>query len=401
MGRKIFNFNLILGIFFAFSGYYVILLLVANYLSNDLSRMFTIPLRILIILSFFALYRKSHFKTNIPISKIFYVFSAIYILRILIEKMKYSQLYMTHEFFLLYFLGFVLIPFYLLSNTKFQSENYQKIFYSILFGSFLLSVLTYFFYGDLIGSVSRISQEIGKDENYISPLALSYCSVLGISTGFFYLIANKVRKKIFILISSVIVVCLIPFFLGSSRGSVFALVVPFILYILFSNGFKRKIKFIFIGVLFISLLVYSTSFFGTGVFDRITGISNAIDSGGSSAIRLLIWEEGFNQFLQNPIMGNSLQSEFVKHHPHNILIETLITTGIVGFIPFILFLFFIFKRVIRIIRDSPQHFWIASPFLIGFMQNMFSGAIWGMSWVAVGAALIIGFDFTLDRNEQK
>jgi hypothetical protein len=26
------------------------------------------------------------------------------------------------------------------------------------------------------------------------------------------------------------------------------------------------------------------------------------------------------------------------------------------------------------------------------MQNMFSGAIWGASWFAMGAAIILGFD---------
>jgi O-antigen ligase len=399
---KIFNFSLFWSFFIAFSGYYVILMLVSNFLSNDFSRYFTIPLRLLLVLFFYILFKLKSIKyRKEKITVFFLLFAAIYLLRIFTELLKNNHYYMSLVSFFLSFLSFVFIPIYLVSKIQFSSKDYRIILISVLVGSMGVAILTYFFYGDLIGQVARISQEIGKDENYISPLALSYCSVLGIGTGISYLLANKVNKSRFLYISTVILISLIPFFLGASRGAIVSIIVPFIMYVLFSKGVKSKSRFIFIGLLFAMLVFYSTSYFGIGVFNRFTGTYDAIETGSSSAVRLLIWKSDFNQFLENPLMGNSLQSEFAGHHSHNIIVESMITTGILGTIPFLIFLFLIFRKVVKIIRYSPKYFWLTNLFLIGFMQNMFSGAIWGMSWTAIGAALIIGFNYKTLEDEYK
>jgi O-antigen ligase len=267
------------------------------------------------------------------------------------------------------------------------------MFFIIILGGVGVSLMTYYYYGQLIGEVARISQYVSKDENYISPLALSYCAVLGITAGLSFLLTNKVSKMTSIYLILAIFSCFIPFFLGASRGALIAITVPFLLYFLFSLRFTDKIRFVVLSALFLLIVVFSTSYFGTGIFDRMIGLSDAIDQGSSSAIRLEMWRYGFvEQFLNNPIFGNSLQLDSVSHHPHNIFVEVLLSTGIIGFIPFIGFIVFVFRKIIVIIKKRPQYFWLTSVFLIGFMQNMFSGAIWGASWFAMGAAIILGFD---------
>lgn len=389
---KFFNFNLYSTFFLAFSGYYIILMFVANFGSPSLSRYFTIPVRIILLLGIFFLYRASFQRITSKGYLAFLIFSALYLLRIFWEMIfGLSDYYLPNSEFLLYFLGFVLIPFAMLSRTNFRESDYQKAFHAILISCIILSVQTYIFYGNLIGQVARISQEIKHDENYISPLALSYCAALGIGIGGAYLLTNKTQTKKTIWIWGVMFSCLIPFFLGASRGSVFALAIPFLIYFIYTKGVKRRIQLLLGTGIGIALLIYSTSYLGTGVFDRFFGIEEAIESGSSSAMRLDIWKADFNQFLDHPIFGNSLESEFAGHYPHNIIIETLITTGIIGFIPFFLFLYFTFKKVILIIKKRPKYFWITVIFIQAIVQYMFSGAIWGASWVAIGAALTLGF----------
>ena len=96
------------------------------------------------------------------------------------------------------------------------------------------------------------------------------------------------------------------------------------------------------------------------------------------------------QFWKNPLFGNSLNCELIDHYPHNILIEVLITTGIVGFVPFFLFLWEINKGIKGIIKIHPQYFWVCVVFLQSFMQNMFSGGLYAAGWFAIGGGLILG-----------
>lgn len=403
MGKRLLhNFSLFNVFFLTLGGYYAILILVSNYLSNEMSRSVTIPIRFIILLSIIYLYVKTRVKNKKNKSiKYFTFFSIAYLIRIFIEYLKYDALYMSETMFLFYFLSFVVIPLYLISNTNFSLKDYRIIFNTIIIGSVSVAILTYFFYGNLIGEVTRISQEIGKEENYISPLALSYTSVLGIGTAISYILTNKLNNiRLFILLFSIIL-CFIPFFLGASRGSVFAALIPLFLYFITAKGLTKKIKFVFIVLVFLSLVVLATKYFGVGVFDRFTNISRDIEMGSTSAIRLMIWKDGIRQFLENPLFGNSLQSELVHHHPHNILIESLMSTGIIGSIPLFIFFFIVFKKVIVIIRNAPKYFWITNIFLTGFTMNMFSGAIWGMSWVALGSALILGFENKMIKNEIK
>ncbi|MAP80968.1 MAG: hypothetical protein CL526_07745 [Aequorivita sp.] len=388
-----FDFNLYLAFFLAFSGYYVVLMLVSNYGSTSLSRYFTIPIRLILLISFFYFFKKTGKKQNNRALRAFLVFSGFYLLRIFYEIIfGTSEFYMSKLEFLLYFVSFVLLPFYFISKIKFNPADYNKIFKTVIASCFFLSLFTYLFYRDLLGSVSRISMEISKDENYISPLALSYCASLGIGIGVAYLLSNKTSSSIKMLILLVIISCMVPFFLGASRGSLLALAIPFLFYFLFSQGIKRKFQIIFSLLLGIVTMLYATNFLGTGVFDRFFMISEAIDQGSSSAIRLQIWKSDLNQFLNHPFFGNSLESEFALHYPHNIFIEILITTGVLGFIPFSLFLILILKKSVKIVKIYPRYFWLFVVFMQSFVQYLFSGAIWNASWLAIGSALILGFD---------
>ena len=130
-------------------------------------------------------------------------------------------------------------------------------------------------------------------------------------------------------------------------------------------------------------------------------IKNDIESGSSSTVRLSIWQDTFNQFLSKPIFGNSLESENIHFHPHNVLLEVLITTGIIGFIPFTLLLFYAFKFSVLILKKTPKYSWLPALFIQSFMQNMFSGGLYFASWLFSSMALIYLFKIQIINHLNK
>jgi O-antigen ligase len=186
--------------------------------------------------------------------------------------------------------------------------------------------------------------------------------------------------------------CLIPFFLGASRGSIIALFIPFIFYFLFQKGLKRKIVAITaIATIAIGFII-AAQYLGLGVFNRFINIG--IGQAGSSMTRLDMWQSSWYQFLENPIFGNSLEATNVGVYPHNILLETLITTGFFGFSAYLLFLYFTFKKAIKIIKYNSSHFFIVVIFLQALSKNMVTGGLYSTSWLAIGSGLILGYNYS-------
>jgi O-antigen ligase len=322
----------------------------------------------------------------------FLFFSILYLIRITIEYYNFTSFFHIPEIdFFLYFMSFVFLPLFLISQFDLSETDYGQIFWAIVTSSLCFSTLSIFFYHDIVGKVSRISMisRLQYDVSVLSPLILSYCSALGIGIIISYLLTNYIdgfKKRILII---TLALCLIPFFLGASRGSILALAFPVIYYFLFAGNMKSRCKVIFFIMLISTVLALSTEYLGSGLFDRISITQTRIDTG--SEARIYIWEASIHQFLDDPVFGNSLENEQVNHYPHNLFLEVLITTGILGFIPFFLFICIIFLKIKTIIIHEPRHFWMCTIFLQAFVASMFSGALYNASWLAIGAGLVLGF----------
>jgi oligosaccharide repeat unit polymerase len=325
----------------------------------------------------------------------FWVFAFLYYSQIALEALQgTSSFHIPVISFLLYFTSFVFLPILFVSQLQLNKKDYTLLFYAIIVGSLLMAIGTYFYYGNLIGEVSRISPN--ASENNISPLVLSYTATLGIGIGISYLLTNKVKGLKKIIIYSTIVLCLIPFFLGASRGSIIALFIPFIVYFLFQKGLKRKMVVIIALAIIAIGFIIAAQYLGLGAFNRL--LNMGIGQSSSSLSRLDMWQSSWHQFLQNPLFGNSLEANSFGFYPHNVLVETLITTGLFGFSAYLLFLYFTFKKAIKIIKYKPVHFFIVVIFLQALSKNMVTGGLYSTSWLAIGAGLILGYDFHSNKN---
>jgi len=299
---------------------------------------------------------------------------------------------------MIYYTSFVFIPLFIVANLRLKENDYTLIFWASLLGCALVAVLTIIFYHDYLGESGRISQLVkgGDSSDYISPLVLSYVSAIGLALGTFFLADNKIKGKLKLTVVIAIIVSVIPFYLGASRGSLVALLLPIMGYIFIRKFGREKIYNLIWLILLMTLLYFASAYLGDTIWKRVGAIGSDIDSNNASAIRLLMWKYDLSTYADTPIFGNSLQSSYVNFYPHNIIIESLLATGLLGTIPLVVFLSAVFIRSFLIIRYHPANTWVNILFYIGFIQNMFSGSIASASFLALGSALIIGYP--LGRN---
>lgn len=375
-------------IYLTFLGYYVILLITINSGFAGYTRQVTVPLRLLIIgglVSLILLNYKTVRFTNF--FKWFSLFSALFLCRILVDFYRREFYYLSTPEILFYFLSFAVIPFMAISLFQLDEKRISSAINAIFFSGLLFSLLVIFSYGRFVGQVGRLASSTAG-EDVLSPLALSYCATLIIGTLLSYIIYNRISNFKRLLILLTIVLSVVPFFLGASRGSLMALFIPFLLMIL--SG--RSLIFIFnstLGLFCLGIaLFYLDSALGSGLFTRFLGISDAVEQGSSSASRVDIWAASFRQFLDNPFFGDKLRVGSYDSYPHNLFLEVLQTNGIAGFIPFVILTGASVKLSFKIFKKSPEHSWIAILFLQNLVHNMFSGAVYNAVWFWTSMALV-------------
>jgi hypothetical protein len=378
--------------FLIFGGYYCIQLLstqnnlfLSPLIFNQLTRLLIITLLIFIWVVTPQINKNINFQY-------FLFFAIAYLTRILYELCFNNNIYHISTLtFLLYFLSFVFIPFLFLINIDFDDRRAILIEKSLKlsFVIFAILVIIYFrhFFSQNIGRISRIIKK--GDENYISPLSISSMGSYGILLFILEIIKSRNKKIVWLLYRiSLILICLVPFFLGSSRGAFISLFITSIV-ILFTNEAGNKSKNIVLFSILIFIGFYITFFVGSNILDRMGSIIDDIDSGNNSAIRLKIWEVSFHQFLSYPIFGNSLESDYRHFRPHNIFLEVLVSTGIIGFIPFVLLIFNTVRKSFFLLKIESSASFMSVIFIYTLITNNFSGSIYGASILFVSMAFVL------------
>jgi len=190
----------------------------------------------------------------------------------------------------------------------------------------------------------------------------------------------------------------VPFFLGASRGSLLALFLCFILYVLLGRDFKSFFKSSVILVVGIYAVVFLDEYLQSGLLERFLSISEDVDSISGSGARMKIWTDSFNQFLNNPLIGDKLAVDNWINYPHNVILEVLQTIGLVGFIPFVLLLISAWRRVIYIGQYHKEYFWVIAIFILSFVQHMVSGSVYTASWMWTSMAFVLSLYHNLKKN---
>lgn len=360
--------------FFVFSGYYAVLALLIFLGLIDATRIVTIPLRLLTTIIMLYMLKQVFFKYSNKkldlISIVFIIFWFIYFIKILLHfnnTFKLNRGWMEYAF---YAVNFCILPFLTFSRINFKVYK-KHILNALIFSGFLMGSLSLFLYKSIIlAGVGRISMAkySGIEDETLSPIALSYAGALTMMLCFYELIYNKNKKFVYkIYLYATIVLSTLMFFLGSSRGSIVAIVLTLPLFILYGSG-KNKFKFILSFLISVPLLIYGASKSGSSIFERT---SSTLESGDFG--RGQLWVDAWNEFLNFPLLGGRIEIGF---YPHNFILEILMATGILGLV---LIGYIIIKGFINVFQKSfidKDYIWVFILLIQGFVQYSFSGALY-------------------------
>ncbi len=374
--------------FFLYSGYYVGLSFFYLLNLKEFSRFYSVPLRLLlsiIMIYVIILYRKN-LKKNRFVNILFFLFSFLYVV-----KVMYTELYFLHGIpasrswieYIFYYMSYTVLIFMFFSTIDLKKYK-DVIINAIIFSGFLLGILSLFIFKEVllsggIGRISELEYETGKE--VISPLALAYSGSITIVLCLYKLIYQKPNKKEKIYLYLTLSVAFGLFFLGATRGALVAVLIG-LLSLIYFGTVKNRLKFSFLFVLAIPLIIYGVEATGSAIFERSL---NTVETGDSSG-REPLWNAAIEEFINNPILGGRIEVSGI--YPHNIFLEILMATGTVGFIIFLIIMIWCIKNGLRSIKLNKIYLFSLLIFLIGFSMSNFSGAIYSVTIFFGGLGLL-------------
>ena len=214
-------------------------------------------------------------------------------------------------------------------------------------------------------------------------------------------------------------------FYGGSKSAFLVFLIMGILYFFFQikvnhkNKYHLKIAYpgVIVLILIFSLLIFKPAKIS---IDNVKNPAKQIkayifenDHNSYKAInRLRIWNSALDQFKQNPILGAGYRATYHDeiadtdwNHPHNVFLQFLAETGLLGFGIFLLFLFLVIRKAIdnyrRIVDDEDKLTYIIYPisFVYFLLFACFHFAIHENYFLWYFAGMIVGFDSRPNSSE--
>ena len=290
--------------------------------------------------------------------------------------------------YLLYTIIYLFFPFLYFSQRK-SHLSFEPLFKAILYSGILFSIV-------MIIRFIQIRMEYDRFDRFLlgfDPLTISYVGSLVVGICFSRLVFNRNYENTRLLLAGILF-GLCPFLLGGSRGPIIALVIP----ILFAYMYRTRIvitkKSLWYGLLIVIALTVALIIFGDIAFERLNNIFNDLASKSGDVRRLRIWNIALSQFLESPVWGDSIQINYLDY-PHNLILEVLMSTGILGFIPFFILMGLGLYKSFIILRRYPSLIWLYIFFFQALIMGMLSGTVYNNIWYWASLALI----FSIDTSE--
>jgi hypothetical protein len=172
--------------------------------------------------------------------------------------------------------------------------------------------------------------------------------------------------------------------LGASRGPMLFTVLAFVTVLLNAwrlNRFSSRGLFIFLGVLsalFVFFYFFVWPLIADIDFEFISRIAFSLEGGVDGEDRDLSIAAAWQDFLHNPVIGSSFVGTLDGYYPHNIVVEALMATGILGGIWFLAYLFIVLFKCFVLLYKK-----ISFPFAIIMLGIIASSLLSGSLFMGV------------------
>lgn len=257
-----------------------------------------------------------------------------------------------------YFFGLTLLP--VISIALLSKADDAPLFHKSIF--MLLSVANIFLllYALMRGELAQGGAFSGRLEEKseiegVSVLGPIWFGIAGatLMSMLFGLYSSRRHLSRFHLVGGATLagVCAANILFGASRGPVLALILSIVLFLFSPRNAKGRLEqfvsrhrmwaALIIGTVGVSILITSTDG-NIFLFERIMDMYSDRTLGAVEA-RDLIYAAAWEDFLSSPILGKSYVVSFENSLAHNLILETLMSTGLIGAV-------FLFWAIIRAFR---------------------------------------------------
>jgi O-antigen ligase len=117
------------------------------------------------------------------------------------------------------------------------------------------------------------------------------------------------------------------------------------------------------------------------IYSRISEFA----SDQSTALRLQAWDGALAQFNSSPFWGSSSVELSTRFYPHNMLLEAMMATGVVGLLLLLLLQSWGAIAAHGVLISAPQYSWVALLFLQHAIGALLSGSLYlgGANWISL------------------
>lgn len=311
---------------------------------------------------------------------LFLVFWGIYLTRLIIDIEFYhlidSSVY-SKSYFYIYTLGVTLIPMLAASTINQLDFDYLHHILHRFLVILNISLLLIYFFDRFYNHQETSRFYVNRNGfDYLNSITIAVCGSLLIFTSFLSKSKSFVTYLLIVLGSFIVLSTV-------SRGPILSTLMALLL-ILFFYDKKISIKYLYLTLaLSISFIVnYLVSLIFAKYY--ITGnpllqrLNNVLDD-ESTISRIKIYKDGIAQFIEEPLFGTHFLVVESGMYSHNLLLDILLATGILGLL-LIIPIFLIFARNIL---SKPHNIFLSVIGFYLFFNTLTSGACYNMTefWI--------------------
>jgi O-antigen ligase len=373
------------------------------------SRPISMSMRAVVVLV--SLYTIFPIKKKVIVNKYFVsflVFWLFYSLRIGYTYMTENEIvfFMSNFMFISFAYGACFLPslalFSSLHKLQWEAENIFNATFVVIFIATVSSIYLSFKTGlEQSESVGRMSTSV------LNPITLGHTGISLLLLSLYHLISKREVKKsnnlLYILGALVGILAALS---AASKGPIVSFVAVLLLYVIFTLNPKKIITFTYFGLIAGLFIWQSLDFleekFGLQAFKRFEGLLGVAEGSSkdmSTDSRVHHIHDAWEQFLSSPLFGSGIVEQNSGYYPHNIYLESLISTGLIGGMLFIFLSLSMVQKSILLLKNNRALGWgglLAIQYSTG---AMFSGSLSASNPVWLSMAFVYSASIYYSKQE--
>lgn len=178
---------------------------------------------------------------------------------------------------------------------------------------------------------------------------------------------------------------------ANSKGPLLSVVVCLAFMVVLAQGATRRFvlwTLVTLASLFVPLAYIAENSFGIPTYSRM--VEASLITGGSTPERLQRLAAGLGDFISSPILGSRIEESQFGGYPHNIILEALMGTGVLGGALLFVLLATLFFKAACVYRAMPVYGWVCVLFVQHLVAAQVSGAVYTVNYLWMTAGVLIG-----------